>query len=44
MSIEHRSFALMIAAARRKGLRTPADFTRHPCRIGGVWRCEVRHG
>jgi len=27
------------------GYRTAGDVlaSRHPCRIGGVWRCEVRH-
>lgn len=40
--IEHKSFALLVARARREGLRTFADFARQPVRLGGIWYAEVR--
>ena len=40
--IRHRSFALLIAKAKRRGLRTLDDFARQPVRIGGIWYAEVR--
>lgn len=40
--IKHRSFALLIAKAKRSGLRTLADFSRQPVRIDGIWHAEVR--
>lgn len=40
--IQHRSFALLIAKAKRRGLLTLADFARQPVRVGGIWYAEVR--
>lgn len=42
MSLKHKSLVLLVATAKRRGARTPADFIRFPVRIGGIWYCEVR--
>lgn len=43
MSLQHKSLTLLLVIAQRQGLRSPSDFIRSPCRVGGVWYCEVRH-
>lgn len=38
-----RTFPELIQALQCQGFSL-SDITRQPVRIGGVWRCEVRHG